>query len=89
MFNRTATAEYQVSLDASQFKLYQAGKQWPESLGVLCHYMDCTLEPKGRGGYVIKGASEDAAWMIAGYLSPILGSQRPREVATEVWEIGN
>ncbi len=89
MFSRTTPAEYQGSLAVSQFKLYQEGKQWPDSLGVLCHYMDCTLEPKGRGSYVIQGASEDAAWMIAGYLSSILGSQRPRKVAAQVWELGN
>jgi hypothetical protein len=89
MFTPAAPVEYQVSLDAKQFKLYQEGKQWPDSLGVLCHYMDCTLEPKGRGRYVLTGATEDAAWMVAGYLSSILGSQRPRKVGAQVWELGN
>jgi hypothetical protein len=83
-----STSPSKNSINAEQLKVYMEGKRWSDSLSVLCHFMDCVLEPIGRNAYVLKGASEDAAWMIAGYLSPVLGENQPRRLDSYVWELG-
>jgi hypothetical protein len=83
-----STPQDKSSMDAQKLKLYQDGKQWSDSLSNLCQFMDCVIEPIGRNAYILKGANEDAAWMIAGYLSPVLGDHQPRRLDSYVWELG-